>query len=378
MKKDKLTLLCGLILLAAGCGGSSGGGTDDDDTDDGAFDAVTIDSTETTGELNIGGTLDVDEDGNLVMRLNAIPNPDDTESPYTSDDLTFTETIESAEDAELTKGVVKFQTNFSCTTQSGSETSPADIVFVVDNTGSMGATIEGVKDSIVEFALAVDDTLDAQFAMVTFGDETNDSDAFRPTQDLTDASTLESFIESSVTATGGNDFPENSLGALDCARLGGDCNLSFRDGASRIFILITDATAHTTENDVEVCDGGFGPDTVTPSPPPAVADLVTDMGGDAVFVIHNFESGGDLSANDGCADPGDLAINGGIELTLATDGDLNLISDVPLTDFLTSGYVMVCDDPGVCDNVQITCTAEDAEGRTGTVIWNGTLTCRVD
>lgn len=379
-----VVLIAVSMALYGACSSSSSGTDDaDDDADadgDGTFSAVEVTSTETSGDLAVGGTLDIDDDGNLLMRLNAIDDPDDPGTPISEDRLSFAETVEAA-DSSLSS-VVKFQTGITCENVA-SATGLVDIVFVVDTTGSMSGTIEGVKDSITDFATAISGTVDAQFALVTFGDDVNSStdltDGFcdRPVQDFTTAALLQTFIDSNVSACGGSDFPENALEGLNCARNGGACDLTFRDGASRIFFLFTDASAHTTSGSATGCGSSDNPGSEgIAADPPSIAALQTTMAGDAIFTISNFNSGGDLSATAGCADPADMVMGGGAALALPTSGEINLVSDVPLVDFVGSGFTMQCDDPGLCDNVIFTCTVTDSQtGFTGTILWNGTLTC---
>lgn len=110
----------------------------------------------------------------------------------------------------------------------------ADIVFVLDVTGSMSGEINNVKNNIIEFAdsLAIKG-IDYQLGLVTFLDVieniypfTNDVHVFH--QHIADQ-----------YAHGGGDGPENSLDALDAA-----ADFNFRDNAKRIIIWITDADYH--------------------------------------------------------------------------------------------------------------------------------------
>ncbi len=113
-------------------------------------------------------------------------------------------------------------------------TNEADIVFVLDTTGSMTDEIESVKDNIVEFTDSLDvNGIDFRLAMVTFGDQVKD------TYDFTDDPYVFRGYVSDQTAAGGGDIPENSLDALAEA-----AELTYRETANRIAIWITDASYH--------------------------------------------------------------------------------------------------------------------------------------
>ncbi|MBI5699927.1 VWA domain-containing protein [Candidatus Saganbacteria bacterium] len=141
--------------------------------------------------------------------------------------------------------------------------SPIDVVFVLDNTGSMGEEITAVKNSIVAFATTLEAAgVDAKFALVTYGDSAlhptpagfitsesfTDASFIRPILDLSTAARLQATLES-VTADGGSDTPENPF---DCTKwalhtndtTGALDNLTWRAGAQKIFVIITDASAH--------------------------------------------------------------------------------------------------------------------------------------
>jgi len=115
-----------------------------------------------------------------------------------------------------------------------SATNQADIVFILDVTGSMSNEIADVKNNIVEFAdLLKKNGVDYRLGMVTFLDFVENKYNF-----TNNVATFKSYVEVQ-DAHGGDDEPENSLQAL----MDG-CTLNFRPSANRIFIWITDATYH--------------------------------------------------------------------------------------------------------------------------------------
>lgn len=118
------------------------------------------------------------------------------------------------------------------------DTRTVDIVFAFDTTGSMGGEINGVKQTCIAFAQKLKDKKrDFRLGLVAFGDEVRG--VYKPSGDLTDnAEEFKSWI-SGLSATGGNDSPENQYAALKQAS-----QMKFRSGTQKIVILITDAPPH--------------------------------------------------------------------------------------------------------------------------------------
>lgn len=132
----------------------------------------------------------------------------------------------------------------------------ADIVFVIDTTGSM----YGYLDTMVTKAQDFADTLEAsdvdyRVGYVTFGDDIRKGahERLAPTSDIL---TFKTEIDL-ITAYGGDDGPENQIDAIDYARAGtsettsnpagsfqNDMGFLYRDAAIRMFILITDIDYH--------------------------------------------------------------------------------------------------------------------------------------
>lgn len=134
----------------------------------------------------------------------------------------------------------------------------ADIVFVIDNTGSMSSGIESVKNSILTFVSALRSSgQDVQVGAVAYNDDfDSDGDSvykvsssdtswqaavygYRPlTSNLDSTGTLFQFI-ATLPATGGGDSPELCFSAMDFVR----STFAWRPGAQRIYIVITDITS---------------------------------------------------------------------------------------------------------------------------------------
>lgn len=114
----------------------------------------------------------------------------------------------------------------------------ADIVFVLDVTGSMGDEINKVKNNIIEFTDSLTARgIDYRLGLVTF------LDVIENVYEFTNNPTLFKNIVGQQNAHGGGDRPENSLDALVRAT-----QYPFRHSAKRIFIWITDADYHEKDS----------------------------------------------------------------------------------------------------------------------------------
>ncbi|QRN93689.1 tetratricopeptide repeat protein [Archangium violaceum] len=123
--------------------------------------------------------------------------------------------------------------------QEGTATaSPVDVVFVFDQTGSMSEEIAGLVERSRQFADILGDSgFDFRLALVSYSDRvervfpyTSDVEAFK--RQL-----------SKLTADGGDDEPENQLDALVEAS-----KLPHRPGAKKVFLLVTDASFHSSDS----------------------------------------------------------------------------------------------------------------------------------
>ncbi|HPN44364.1 MAG TPA: VWA domain-containing protein, partial [bacterium] len=116
--------------------------------------------------------------------------------------------------------------------------SAADIIFVLDVTGSMGNIINAVKNNIIEFADSLSQrNVDYRLAMVTFLDIIENAYPF--TSNVNDFKNL----VAQQNAHGGGDAPENSLDALLRAS-----QYDFRVNAKKIIIWLTDVNYHIADN----------------------------------------------------------------------------------------------------------------------------------
>jgi outer membrane protein OmpA-like peptidoglycan-associated protein len=115
---------------------------------------------------------------------------------------------------------------------SASNRVPIDIVFVIDETGSMQPYIDAVKDNIKRFSGRLrSQGFDYQLGLVRFTDIVTWS-----SPELTDdVASFERWV-GEIQASGGGDIPENALEGLKAAT-----NIKYRPIALKLAILVTDA-----------------------------------------------------------------------------------------------------------------------------------------
>jgi len=128
----------------------------------------------------------------------------------------------------------------------------ADIIFVIDNTGSMGSYIRNVMTNLSSFADALSNC-NVQYGVVEYGDI---SEAIGECKSYPLVTSESDVIETlnNIRSNGGGDFEESALEAVTAA-----LDFPFREDASaKEVILITDATYHyrgdTTGNPSELAD----------------------------------------------------------------------------------------------------------------------------
>jgi Mg-chelatase subunit ChlD len=114
----------------------------------------------------------------------------------------------------------------------------ADVVFVIDTTGSMSDKIEGLLKTCLAFAHELaSSSIDYRLGLIGFGDLLlKEKMSIYPPTDK--AETFQGWIKE-LPRTGGGDEPESSLDAVREA-----LRLEFRPDAQKVVILITDAPPH--------------------------------------------------------------------------------------------------------------------------------------
>lgn len=118
----------------------------------------------------------------------------------------------------------------------------ADIVFMLDTTGSMSSEISGVKDSVLAFAnylVSVD--MDIRLGGAAYSDSLKDTTPLSP--DISSSGAFYAWVSgltSCYMGDCGGDGPENFLDPIAYVM----DNFSWRTGAQKILIIITDAPTH--------------------------------------------------------------------------------------------------------------------------------------
>lgn len=124
----------------------------------------------------------------------------------------------------------------------------ADVVFVLDCTGSMKAEIGTIKKAIHDFADALQEQgILIHVGLVGFRDrfEAEEPEVVRLTANITAFQNALADLE----AAGGGDIPESSLDALMTA-----LNLNFSTSHQKVLVLITDAPPHIPDKQTQSLD----------------------------------------------------------------------------------------------------------------------------
>lgn len=128
----------------------------------------------------------------------------------------------------------------------------ADIVFVLDISGSMGSPIANVKNNIASFASAVEEAgVSARWAIVTYSDFTCSDDPKEDSQIVKNGAS-DWYISASEAAVaingiklaGGGDLPETAVDGIMHAKT----NLSTRQDARVFYVLLTDDVNKMSNN----------------------------------------------------------------------------------------------------------------------------------
>lgn len=195
-----------------------------------------------------------------------------------------------------------------------------DIVFVQDLSGSMGGAISGVRSSVLTWAESLRTRgLNVRLGSVGFSGQgtiishpgAGACEALGPVQDLASPQTFRDHVSATWRASGGCDGPENALEAVEYAHR----NMSWRSGAARVYILITDVSMHVAGQN---CNGA---ETCTDQ---TVASIVSLVGGTGVIHAVAPASAATRTSGGG-GDPWLLAEGtGGSKLVLPSGGNVDL------------------------------------------------------
>lgn len=124
----------------------------------------------------------------------------------------------------------------------------ADVLFVLDCTGSMQGEIDAIKDAITSFADTIEkDGVRVRVGLVEFRDrlinEEHRALSFEGQTFTNDPSAFRKAV-SALKASGGGDAPESSLDAVLFA-----LRQPFNPEASKVLVLVTDAPPHVPDKE---------------------------------------------------------------------------------------------------------------------------------
>ncbi|WP_161484646.1 vWA domain-containing protein [Kosmotoga arenicorallina] len=247
----------------------------------------------------------------------------------------------------------------------------ADIVFLVDTTGSMSDEISGIKSSIQDFLQAlIDAGYDAKASIIPFGDYAPSDPVYEGANYSTPFINLSSpgaasDYSTELVAYGGRDLPENIYGAIMFAWN----NINWRPHAERVIILLTDAFSHYT--------GDQPPDIAWPygivpendfSAKYTKQDVLEAIYGYATFHIiastgtFYFESDTDFSHP---GDPREL-VNATSGLTIYQEGSEEPdLSEIGLTEYILSSWLIFFETDSYINSHDLSVFVELPDGTQG-------------
>lgn len=212
--------------------------------------------------------LQIAASGTAIAGLGANPVSADDEfveitgtdpSTYPGVDVNVSVDSDAGRDGELTKDefkVYEYGERMEITDIEYSASS-LDLVFVFDDSGSMGNEISAMKRKVKSLTDDIDDAgVDARYGLVSFRDDADTDLTFTE-----DVDSLKDAVDS-LDAYGGGDFPEDNFDAIMTA-----LEDEYRADAQKIVVDITDATSHYdgdgsgfseyTLSDVAITSSGF-------------------------------------------------------------------------------------------------------------------------
>jgi len=129
----------------------------------------------------------------------------------------------------------------------------ADIMFVLDCTGSMQGEIDAIRDAITAFADTIkSDGVRARVGLIEFRDRLINEEhrvlSFDGQPFTSDPAIFRQEV-SKLKASGGGDEPESSLDAVMLA-----LRQPFEAGVNKVIVLVTDASPHIPDREVKSID----------------------------------------------------------------------------------------------------------------------------
>ena len=129
------------------------------------------------------------------------------------------------------------------------EPEPLDIVFVFDDTGSMGDVIDAMQAAVTDFISDLEAAnVDGRYGLVSFKQDPAEVDV---DQELTDSASAVQAAVDGLSADGGGARPENHFDAIDEA-----LTLDFRSTARQVVMTITDAPTRHGNDEERDASGG--------------------------------------------------------------------------------------------------------------------------
>jgi Mg-chelatase subunit ChlD len=144
--------------------------------------------------------------------------------------------------------LLKARAAFGVGSTAAAGSSGVDVVFAIDTTGSMGSSIDSVKDAARGMVSRISSSsAGARFALVDYRDfpERTGSPGDYAAKLRTDFTTSQAVITSSIgglTLGDGGDSPETMFSALHLAY-----GLAWRPGVKKMVVVLADAPAHSPE-----------------------------------------------------------------------------------------------------------------------------------
>ncbi len=153
----------------------------------------------------------------------------------------YSDTLAVGESVSLRKTV---------TVSAGGPTSAlVDIIFLADETGSMGGEISDVRNAAASIITATSGLGNVQWGVGGYRDF-SDAFAYRELTDLTSDTTAVQSAINTWAASGGGDFPEANLYGLEQVATG----MEWRTGSTRIVVWFGDAPGHDPSGGVSETD----------------------------------------------------------------------------------------------------------------------------
>ena len=297
----------------------------------------------------------VDDDGFANFQVDSVDAPD---SVTAGENLTVDGTVTNVGDAAGTQNLQLEIEGTNVSTGTGA----VDIVFVLDDSASMGSQVDAMKSSIITFTDEVEaGGIDARYAVVTFKDD-NEVDL-----DYTsDVDTLQSTVDA-LSVSGGGDGPEDSFGAIDTA-----VGLDSREDAETVVIHVTDAESHyagdgsgftdVTRDDVATSLNEPGRSYVAVSP--ASFPFGDEEGNVTAMALDDVDDGVWFDIDEG--DFGDLLID---EIATTVRDRASAGTSLSLVAGETGSYSITVDTTGIAPGTyNVTVSTENDSASTSTTI----------